>query len=412
MDLVSDTSTIPRPPDAVAGPIRAADRPRRDGPLRVAAMAGLALALAAVGSLVLPRGLEGAALLRAADDPARLSELRLAPLATPERITHEIDAALAGGDADLGQSFLALAEARGLAIDAERRQRVEALAGSEAGPNATQGWLETTGTVAADLVGVSDIRDLWREGGKLAQGVPYDGVMLGLSAAGLALTGLTLAALLPSAGTSAVARIPAARGLALLKSARRAGLLSRPLLDRLGGLTLATLDRAALAETIAATRALDLTAARATLRNVLRPDALRTLSTLGGDLAAIEGRLGQRGAVQALGVARDAAEVGRIRRLATALGARTRATLTLLGSAALLLGDVAALLLQAVWLALGWMFASALFARRLGLMLGRAIWRKPATGRHHRRPPAQAVPADRPTGSGGTSHDRPSPGGS
>lgn len=382
VESVSDTSTAMLPEAA---------RARRDGPRRVrlAAMAGLALSVAAIGGLVLPRGLEGAALLRAGDDPVRLSELRLAPVATEQRVAREIEAALAGGDADLARSFLALADARHLNVDAERRGRVEAMAAS----SPTEGWLATTEAVAADLAGLSDVRDLWREGGKLAQGAPYDGVVLGLSAAGLALTGITLAALLPSAGTSAVARIPMARGLNLLKSARRAGLLSRPLLDRIGGLTLAALDRTALAETIAAMRALDLPAARAATRTVLRPNALRTLSSLGGDMAAIEARLGQRGAVQAIGVARDAAEVSRVGRLATALGARTRATLTLLGSAALVLGDVTALLLQAVWLALGWLFATALLARRLGLMLGRVIWRKPHADIRRRRSCACAAPS-------------------
>lgn len=393
MKSVSDTRTAIHPE---ATPIRLGGL----RPVRLAAMVGLALSVAALGGLVLPRGVEGAALLRAADDPARLSELRLAPVATPQRVAGEIDAALAGNDADLARSFLALADARGLGVDPERRARVEALSGPEAGTgsNPTEGWLATAGTVAADLVGLSDVRDLWREGGNLAQGAPYDGVVLGLSAAGLALTGITVVALLPSAGTSAAARIPVARGLSLLKSGRRAGLLSRPLLDRLGGLTLAALDQAALAQTIAAIRALDLSAARAAARTVLRPQALRTLSVLGGDLAAIEARLGQRGAVQAIGLARDAAEVSRVRRLATALGARTRATLTLLGSAALVLGDVAALLLQAVWLALGWMFATALLARRFGLMLGRAIWAEPRAAPRGRR--SNAVTATEPNHAG------------
>ena len=84
-----------------------------------------------------------------------------------------------------------------------------------------------------------------------------------------------------------------------------------------------------------------------------------------------------QGAAQALGVARDVGELGRARRLAEAMGGRTRAALKLLGSAALVLGDVVGLLLQAVWLAAGWMVKAALAARRLGLTIGRMFWGPP-----------------------------------
>ncbi|WP_342149674.1 hypothetical protein [Methylorubrum sp. SB2] len=367
----------------------------RSASLRLAATGALVAAVIAGGALTLPEAASSLGLLQAADDPARLSTLRLASVATEQRIAAEIDDAVSRGDGDLARSFLELAAAQGTTVDADRRARVAALAvpaeGSPAAAfldgavtGASDTWIGTAGSLSADLVGIGDVRDLWQEGGKLIQGEPYDTVILGLSTAGLALTGLTVAALLPSGGTSLAAKAPATRGLSLLKGARRAGLLSRELIEKMGGMAVAALDKAALRQAVAGARALDLPAVRSAAQRVLRPGAVRTISGMGQDVVALEARIGQRGAAQVLGVARNAGDLGRARRLAEAMGGRTRATLKLLGTAALVLGNAVGLLLQAVWLAVGWMVMAALTARRLGLTLGRLIW-GPASAR--RSPP-------------------------
>ncbi|WP_232631739.1 hypothetical protein [Methylobacterium sp. Leaf118] len=342
--------------------------------------------------MILPKAASSVGLLQAADDPARLSTLRLASVATEQRIASEIDDAVSKGDGDLARSFLDLAAAQGLTVDADRRARVAALdvpPGGHAGAaflnGATTGasdtWTGMAGAVSADLLGISDVRDIWQEGGKLIQGDPYDTVILGLSTAGLALTGLTAVSLLPSGGTSIAAKAPATRGLSLLKGARRAGLMSSELVGKVGGMAVAALDKAALKEAVAGARAFDLPAARLAAQRVLRPGAVRTISRIGQDVVALEARIGQRGAAQVLGVARDAGELGRARRLADAIGGRTRATLKLLGTAALVLGDIVMLLLQVIWLAAGWIIMAALAARRLGLTLGRMVWGPPPTRR-------------------------------
>ncbi len=351
----------------------------------LAATSVLLAAVIAGGASTLPQAASSVGQLQAAGDPARLSTLRLAAVATEQRIASEIDDAVSGGDADLARSFLDLAAAQGLTVDADRRARVAALVvppddnpgaaflgGAATGASDT--WMGAAGSLSADLVGIGDVRDLWQEGGKLIQGEPYDTVILGLSTAGLALTGLTVAALLPSGGTSLAAKAPVTRGLSLLKGARRAGFLSRELIEKMGGIAVAALDKAALRQAVAGARAFDLPAMRSAAQRVLRPGAVRTISAMGQDVVALEARIGQRGAAQVLGVARNAGELGRARRLAEAMGRRTRATLKLLGTAALVLGDVVGLLLQAVWLAAGWMVMAALAARRLGLMLGRLVW--------------------------------------
>lgn len=313
-----------------------------------------------------------------------MTELRLPSVATEQRIAAEIDDALSKGDGDLARSFLDLAAAQGMNVDADRRAKTGALvtpsedrAGEKVVDGVTSGaadtWSGMAGALTAGVVGISDVRDLWQEGGKLIQGEPYDGGILGLSTAGLALTGFTVAALVPSGG-GIEARAPVARGLGLLKATRRAGLLSRELAGKLGGMAASAMDTVALKEAVAAARAFDLSTARLVAQRAIRPGALRTISSIGDDMVALEARVGQRGAAQALGVARDVGELGRARRLAQGMGGRTRAALKLLGSAALVPGDVVGVLLQAVWLAAGWMLVAALAARRLGLTIGRVIW--------------------------------------
>lgn len=352
---------------------------------RSVAAGALLVATLVAGAAVLPQAVTSLDLLEAADEPALLTEIRLPAVATEPRIAAEIDAALDQDDGDLARSFIDLADARGLTVDAERRSRLQALApspGAETGEGFLDGvmrgrsdtWSSTAGTLASDLVGIGDVRDLWQEGGKLIQGEPYDTVILGLSTAGLALTGLTVAALLPSGGGSIAAKAPVTRGLTLLKAARRAGLLSRELIEKFGGMAVVAVDKAALKAAVAGARAFDVPAARQAAQRVLRPGAVRTISAMGEDVVRLEARIGRRGAAQALGVVRDAAELGRARRLAEAMGGRTRAALKLLGSSALVLGDIVGLLLQAVWLAAGWMLAATLTARRVGLMIGRLIW--------------------------------------
>ncbi|MHB2210723.1 SRPBCC family protein [Methylobacterium sp. CM6257] len=355
-------------------------------PIRLAIAVVLLAVLLGLGTLIVPRVAMSVALLRAQDDPAQLAELRLPAGATTDRINSEIDDALRLGDGDLAASFLDLADAQGVRIDPERRRRAEATSGAlgqGAGKDFTDGfasgnsnsWFGTAGSFAADLVGVGDFRDLWQEGNKLYRGESYDTFVLGLSTAGVALTGITVASLLPSGGTSAAAKVPVGKGLDLLKGARKAGLLSRELVEKLIGMTREAVNPVFLKEAVADVRALDLSAARRAAQASIRPDALQTLTRLSEDTLALEARLGQRAAAQALNLARDAAEMSKIRRLAEGTGRRTRAVLKVLGPAAFLLGSIVSFLWQAVWLAIAWAFTAALLARRIGLMIGRLAWR-------------------------------------
>ena len=75
---------------------------------------------------VAPHAREAGALLSAQDDPAALSELKLdAALRQNDRLVQDnIEAALAAGDADLADSFVALARDRNIALPDDLLNRV------------------------------------------------------------------------------------------------------------------------------------------------------------------------------------------------------------------------------------------------------------------------------------------------
>ncbi|MEN3235223.1 MULTISPECIES: hypothetical protein [Methylobacterium] len=355
---------------------------------RRAAGAFLALCaagLAAAAPVLLPAADRAWHLRAAADDPEALSALRLPGIADAERIGAGLDAAVAAGDDDLARSFLTLAEARGVPVSPERRARVEALAADaprRALAEAATGFVSgegagpagLAGAVAGDLVGYGDLRDLWREGGRLSRGESYDPLLLGLAAAGLALTGATVLSL----GSS----VPVHAGTTTLKLAARTGKLSRPLAARLTRAAAASVDREALGLAAAAAGRLDLTALRRGTVGVLRPGPFREIRAVGEQSARIQARLGTRGTLQALSVAENADDLRRVARLSEGMGGRTRAVLALLGRGALVLGSGLLAVLQGLWLGLAWFLGAALFCRRAGTALGRLIW--PRRPRDHR----------------------------
>ena len=338
---------------------------------------GAALAAAAVPVLA-PAYLAGR-LLTAAGDPGALAEIRLERAATPERLAAGLDAAIAAEDEDLALSFLALAEARGLPVDPARRARAEALAqgrvaraARDFAAGAVSGTAEGTaglaGSLAADVTGLGDLRDLLREGGRYARAEPYDPLLLGMALVGLPLTLSTW-----TAGAGAGPRA----GLTVLKAARRGGRLSPALAANLGRTVRTGIDGEALARAVGASARLDLAGARTAASLAIRPGTATRLTALAGDALALGRRTGQRGVMQVLGLARDPADVARAVRLGERLGPRTRAALALLGRGALALGAGLAALASTLLAGLAWCLGLALFCRRLGLLIGRMIWRRP-----------------------------------
>lgn len=124
--------------------------------------------------------------------------------------------------------------------------------------------------VASDLLVFGDVRDLTRQGLAWGRGEATDPLLVGLSAAGIVLT------FAPQVGV----------GNALLKAARRAGSLSRGLVDQLSTL--------------------------------LRRGAWGALSSVSADAGRIAGKLGLARGTRALAYADDAAEVAALARFVEA----------------------------------------------------------------------------------------------
>lgn len=272
--------------------------------IRLSLASALLLVLAAVVSL--PNGLHSARLIAAADDPVALAELGLDRSFDAATATREIEAALAAGDVELAQSFLDLAADRGLALDPALGARVAAAARAADGAvrkvasfargfvtGAPDDLAGLAGTAAGDLFWFGDVRDVVREGSRMARGREPDALMLGLAGAGLAITAGTYASL--------GGAVPARVGLSLVKVARRTGRLGAPLM------------------------------------RAIRRQSTEGVVRLAGDLGRVQAKAGTRATLDVLKHADSPKDLVRYARLADAKGSRTRAIVKLLGRGAIML---------------------------------------------------------------------------
>jgi hypothetical protein len=208
----------------------------------VGGMKGLLIRLFAVAALgvgvfyTLPEATRGMELALAAEsDPAKLADLRLQHF-DASAAAREIEDALKAGDAELAASFVALTGERAIELPKELLSRVEqansAGAAAQRGVyNFAHGFITGepqdlsgfAGAATGDLLVFGDIRDIVREGSRWARGMETDPLIMGLAAAGLAVTGVTYFSL----GAAAPARV----GSTLVKVARRTGKLSAKLAD-------------------------------------------------------------------------------------------------------------------------------------------------------------------------------------
>lgn len=178
------------------------------------------------------------------------------------RLQEAVQLAEAGGDCG---TELAEAQARWNGIGAQFQRCLEGVWTGSADDG-----LGVTCAVASDLVLFGDVRDLTRQGIAAVRGEATDPVLIGLSAAGLAL------ALAPNVGA----------GASLLKGARRAGALSEPL-------------------------------AKTVLKQA-RAGNWRPLAGLLGDAGRLSVKLGPARATKVLAYADDGADLARLTRFADA----------------------------------------------------------------------------------------------
>jgi hypothetical protein len=246
-----------------------------------------------------------------ADDPVAITDHALAQAFDRGVAEHEINAALAAGDVDLAQSFVALAADRNVPIDAALPGKVnEADAGSSTAANTAGRFVHglwtgeptdlasLAGTAFGDLFVFGDIRDAAREGTRYLTGQHYDAWILGLAGVGIAITAVTYASL----GATAPERV----GLSLVKAARRTGRLNPALAVRAA-------------------------------REAVKVEGAGGVIALAQNTGRIEAKAGSQAALDSLAVAREPQDVSRMARLAAAKGGTTRAIIKLLGRAAIVL---------------------------------------------------------------------------
>jgi hypothetical protein len=249
--------------------------------------------------------------LAAADDPAEISDRALDRTFDRGVAEREIRSALASGDVDLAQSFVALAADRGVAIDPDLTAKVQVASANHASAANTAGrfvhglWTgeptdlaSLAGTAFGDLFVFGDIRDAAREGTRYLTGERYDAWILGLAGVGIAITAATYA----TAGMAAPERI----GLSIVKAARRSGRINPVLAVRAA-------------------------------REVVKVEEAGGLVELAENTGRVEAKAGTQAAMDSLAVAEEPQDMSRLARLSAAKGGKTRAIIKLVGRAAIVL---------------------------------------------------------------------------
>jgi hypothetical protein len=307
------------------------------------ALAGTAL-FAVAFIMLWPQARDAAAILAAQDDPPVLSDLQLNSVLrnNSAAIADNIEAALAAGDADLASSFVELAREKNIAVTDDLTRRVsdavtEANSTSQIARRFATGLAtgnaddvaSLSGTVAGDLFVFGDIRDIVREGKHLAMGEDTDHLVLGLAAAGLAVTAATYV----SVGGAA----PLRAGLTLVKDARKVGRLGEGLTQWAGRSARGMVDGPMLQQAVATGSVLRPGQTMTAIKAAFRAEKAGALVRLAKDVGRVGEKAGMRGAVDTLRIAEGPKDVARAARLAESRGGQTRAILKVLGRGALLL---------------------------------------------------------------------------
>ena len=153
-------------------------RAARSSSRRAALAVAGAVTFAVAALAVVPRGFDAQWQLVAQDDPAQLADRALAQRFDAATATRQIEDALAADDADRAQSFLDLAQDRGVSVQPALADRVKSANEASAARSATSfarglitgepdDLVSLAGTALGDLFVFGDIRDAAREGTRL-----------------------------------------------------------------------------------------------------------------------------------------------------------------------------------------------------------------------------------------------------
>lgn len=327
------------------------------------ALTGIAVC-ATVGLLLWPHARDAGAMLLAQDDPVALADAQVSAKLRrdPDLLAKQAEEALAAKDADLAQSFVDLAAARNVKLPDDLTRRVnEAVAADASAANFARRFatgfvtgnaddLATlSGTVAGDLFVFGDIRDAIREGKHLVFGEETDHLILGLAAAGLAVTAATYA----SAGGVA----PVRAGLTLVKDARKVGRIGEGLTTWAARSARGMVDGPALKEAMTKASVFRPGQTVAAMKTAFRADKAGDIVRFAKDVGRVGEKAGTRGALDTLRIAQGPKDVARASKLAVAKGGQTRAIIKLFGRGAVVLAagafQLGLWLFWALWMLIG-----------------------------------------------------------
>ena len=307
------------------------------------ALTGMAVCAIAC-ALLWPHARDAGHLLAAQNDPAALADLQLSSAMRNNHqvIQQNIEAALAANDANLAESFVELANEKNMALDEDLSRRVsDAVAQDNSSAHFASRFASglvtgnaddaasLSGTVAGDLFVFGDVRDVVREGKHLAMGEDTDRLVLGLAAAGLAVTAATY--------VSAGGAVPLRAGLTLVKDARKVGRLGEGLTAWAGRSAREVIDMPVLQEAVASGSVMRPGQTVGAIQAAFHAEKAGALVRLAKDVGRVGEKAGIRAAQDTLRIAEDPKDVARAARLAESSGGRTRAILKILGRGALLL---------------------------------------------------------------------------
>ncbi|MCF2524203.1 hypothetical protein [Bradyrhizobium sp. G127] len=325
---------------------------------------GLALAAAAASAgafaVLWPHARDAGTLLLAQDDPAQLSDIQVGSALRNNQavIAQGVSQALDSHDADLAKSFTDLAKDRNIAVQSDVTARVDAAVAEENSTASTVKRFATglvtgeaddvaslSGTVAGDLFVFGDIRDVVREGKRLAMGENADRLVLGLASVGLAVTAATY--------VSVGGAVPVRAGLSMVKDARKVGRLGAGLTEWAGRSARGVVDAPMLQQAVATASLARPGQTISAMKAAFKAEKAGALVRLAKDVGRVGEKAGTKGALDVLRIADGPKDVARAARLAESKGSQTRAIMKILGRGALLLTTGA---FNLAW----WVFAALL----------------------------------------------------
>ncbi|GAA3850888.1 hypothetical protein AFIC_001257 [[Pseudomonas] carboxydohydrogena] len=299
----------------------------------------------------------------AQDDPAQLSDIRIES-ALPEEngaarqvaVEQHIRQALDADDPELADSFMSLARGKGIGVAPEVQERVRSLLAAHNSTQAVAGRFvhglvtgegndgaSLSGTLAGDLFVLGDVRDVLREGKRLAMGEDADRLVLGLASVGIAVTAATYVSV---AGVA-----PLRAGLTLVKDARKVGRLGAGLTEWTGRAVRSAVDTPALTEAVQHASLMRPAQSVGALKAAFKAEKAGALVRLAKDTGRVSEKIGARGTLDVLRIADGPQDVARAARLVESKGKETRAIIKLIGRGALLLASGA---FNLAW----WVFAA------------------------------------------------------